>query len=195
MGRVREFDAGEALAAAMRVFWRQGYEATTVADLVEATGVAKASLYATFGDKHALYRAALESYAAGRDPGIVERLAGPGPALPAIKELLSSYAAGPFDLGCFVVNAAVERLPGDDAVALTVEASWETVETALQGALARARAGGELRAEADPVRLARFLLVVLQGLRVVAKGRPGSGRGDAAVSEAGALLDFWTVRS
>lgn len=69
-----------------------------------------------------------------------------------------------------MVNAAVERMPGDLAVARIVERSWDTVQLALTMALSRARAQGELPPDRDPAALARFLLAVLQGLRVLAKG-------------------------
>src|ERR1700679_3722681 len=65
MGRPREFDIDAALEKAMRLFWAKGYEGTSVADLTETLGVSRPSLYAAFGDKEALFRAALERYAAG----------------------------------------------------------------------------------------------------------------------------------
>ncbi|MEV6345271.1 helix-turn-helix domain-containing protein [Actinoplanes sp. NPDC051851] len=194
MSRVKEFDPDQALGAAMRLFWQRGYEATSMADLVEATGVARAGLYATFGSKHDLYVRALDRYVGERDPLLVERLAGPGPALPAIKAVLDDFVAEADragDLGCFVVNAAVERMPADTVVALSVETSWETLEVALTSALVRARGSGELVEAADPRRLARFLLVILEGLRVVGKGRTGALRARDAADEAFAALTQW----
>ncbi|GAA1619114.1 TetR/AcrR family transcriptional regulator [Actinoplanes couchii] len=194
MSRVKEFDPDQALGAAMRLFWQRGYEATSMADLVDATGVARASLYATFGSKHDLYVRALDRYVGERDPLLVERLAGPGPVLPAIKAVLDDFAAdteSAGELGCFVVNAAVERMPADLAVALSVETSWETLEVALTSALVRARGSGELVEAADPRRLARFLLVILEGLRVVGKGRTGAVRARDAADEAFAALTRW----
>ncbi|GAA2878134.1 TetR family transcriptional regulator [Actinoplanes cyaneus] len=194
MSRVKEFEPDQALDAAMRLFWQRGYEATSMADLVAATGVARASLYATFGSKHDLYLRALDRYVRQRDPVLVERLAGPGSALPAIRSVLDDFVAeatGAGDLGCFVVNAAVERMSADTAVALSVETSWETIEVALTSALLRARGSGELAAGADPRRLARFLMVVLEGLRVVGKGRTGAIRARDAADEAFAALLAW----
>ncbi|BCJ40585.1 TetR family transcriptional regulator [Actinoplanes ianthinogenes] len=189
MGRNKEFDVAEALDRAMRVFWQQGYAATSMSDLVAATGVARAGLYATFGGKHELYLKALDAYATARDPGIVARLAGPGAALPAVFALIRDYAAvDEARAGCFVVNSAIERLPADTEAALTVEASWSALEAALTSAFSRARAGGELTGEADPAALARLVLVLLQGLRVVGKGRPGSGRAPDAAAQAIALI-------
>ena len=65
MGRPREFDTDAALEKAMRLFWAKSYEGTSVADLTKALGINRPSLYAAFGDKQSLFRAALERYAAG----------------------------------------------------------------------------------------------------------------------------------
>lgn len=173
MARTKEFDPAVALEDALSLFWERGYEATSMADLVERLGVARASLYATFGDKHELYVKALVRYAETRDPDPVQLLSQPGPALPAVKVLLERYAeesiADRDRRGCMMVNAAAERLPLDRQVARVVESSWDRLEAALTGALVRARAQGELAEDADPSALARFLLVVLQGIRVMGK--------------------------
>ncbi|WP_436529792.1 TetR/AcrR family transcriptional regulator [Actinoplanes sp. HUAS TT8] len=197
MGRTKEFDVEVALDRAMRLFWAKGYEATSMSDLVEATGVARAGLYATFGGKHELYLKALDAYATRRDPAVVARLAVPGPALPAVFALINAYASpDEARAGCFVVNAAIERLPDDPQAALTVEASWSALEAALTAAFSRARAGGELSTDADPAGLARLVLVLLQGLRVIGRGRPGSGRATGAAGQAITLIQqFTTVRS
>src|ERR1700675_3846645 len=65
MGRPREFDTDAAMEKAMRLFWAKGYEGTSVADLTGTLGISRPSLYAAFGDKQSLFRAALERYAAG----------------------------------------------------------------------------------------------------------------------------------
>ncbi|HEX6359185.1 TetR/AcrR family transcriptional regulator [Actinophytocola sp.] len=190
MGRVKEFDPDAVLAAAMNLFWRRGYEATSTADLVAELGIARASLYATFGSKHELYLRALDHYLTERDPTIVELLSRPGPALPAVRALVEAYAteAGRDDCGCFVVNAAVERMT-DPAVARRVRTSWDTVEVALTSALLRARAQGELRADAQPRALARFLLVFLQGIRVLGRDDTSPERLADAVRTALTILD------
>lgn len=192
MSRVKEFDVGEACEAALALFRRQGYEATSVSDLVTHLGVAKASLYATFGTKHDLYVAALKRYAEQTDARVVAELSKPGSGVAAVKRLLDGYVAdilgeaGP--IGCFVVNAAIELLPHDPAVARVVERSWDTLEVALTMALERAKAQDELSADSDPATLARFLLTVLQGLRVLGKGSDAADRLHAAASQALRLI-------
>lgn len=186
MGRLKEFDPDAALDAAMHLFWRQGYEATSTADLVAELGIARASLYATFGSKHELYVRALDHYLR-RDPTFIERLSQPGPALPAVRALVESYAAEAAQ-GCFVVNAAVERL-SDDEVARRVRTSWDTLEVAFTSALLRARAQGELPADTQPRVLARFLLVFLQGVRVLGRDEHNPERLADAVRAALTILD------
>src|SRR3954469_20611636 len=125
-----------------------------MADLVQRLGVARASIYATFGGKHDLYVQAFERYLQARDPSIVEAVSQPGPALPAVRSLVEAYAEESLcderRRGCMVVNAAVEVMPRDPQIARMVEASWNTLETALTSVLTRARAQGEISDDKDP---------------------------------------------
>ncbi|MFJ5139568.1 TetR/AcrR family transcriptional regulator [Streptomyces sp. NPDC088707] len=194
MARTKEFDPDAALQAALGLFWARGYEATTMSDLVEHLGVGRASIYATFGNKHALYLKAMDRYLETRDPRIVEELSAPGPALPAVRALVRRFAAEASAEderlnGCFVTNSAAELGPHDTAVARRVELSWEQIETLLHAALTRARAGGELPAGRDPRALARMLLVLLQGIRVVGKASSDPARVRDAAEQALGLLD------
>jgi TetR/AcrR family transcriptional repressor of nem operon len=171
MARTKEFDPDVALDAAMELFWSRGYEATSTADLVEHLGIARASLYGTFGSKHELYLAAFDRYLRDRDPALLDLLSQPGPALPGVRAVVETYVRETVDdqrlRGCFVVNAAVELMAADTLVASRVRSSWDTIEVGLTSALLRARAQGELPRSADPRALARFLLVFLQGVRVM----------------------------
>ncbi|MGH3320628.1 MAG: TetR/AcrR family transcriptional regulator [Streptosporangiaceae bacterium] len=187
MPRTKEFDPDAALDAAMVLFWRNGYEATSMADLVEHLGIGKASLYGTFGNKHELYLKALARYVETRDPSPVEMLSQPGPVLPAVRALVESYARGPGAdqaPGCMVVNAAVECCPDDTQVERQVTSSWDALEVALTSALTRARAQGEISADKGPRSLARFLLVVLQGMQVVGRSGRDTARLSAAARQA-----------
>src|SRR3712207_8964185 len=76
----------------MELFWRRGYHATSLSDLTEHLGIGRASLYATFGPKHELYVRPLDRYRCTRTPSPVEVLGRPGPALPAIRTLLDTWA-------------------------------------------------------------------------------------------------------
>jgi TetR/AcrR family transcriptional repressor of nem operon len=193
VARTKAFDPDAALDSALELFWRRGYEATSMADLVEHLELARASIYGTFGGKRDLYLKALDRYVQTRDPDLVDVLSQPGPVLPAVRAVVHAYArdsAGDAHRrGCFLVNTAVELLPGDQLAARRVESSWDTLETALTSALTRARAQGELAPGKDPRALARFLLVVLQGLRVLGKGSPNPDRLRAAAEQALAALE------
>lgn len=192
MARTKEFDPEVKLHAAMELFLRQGYEATSVADLVEHLGLSRASLYATFGHKDELYRKALDRYNRSQPIQFDEVLAGPGPVLPLVAEVVNRFAAAAKQPdgsgGCLVVNAAVERMAADDAVARQVESSWDFLETALYLALSRAKAAGELAATADPRSQARFVLVMLQGIRVLSRSRAAAERIDDAARHTIAAL-------
>jgi TetR/AcrR family transcriptional regulator, transcriptional repressor for nem operon len=193
VARTKEFDPDAVLQKALELFWERGYEATSMADLVQHLGIARASIYATYGGKHDLYVKALERYQQNRDPALVEALSQPGPALPAVRSLVEAYAQESLRdrrrRGCMVVNAAVEVMPRDPQIARRVETSWDTLETALTSALTRARAQGEISADKDPRALARFLLVLMQGLRVLGRAHPDAGRLRDATAQALAVLD------
>jgi len=192
MARTKEFDPDVVLQKALELFWERGYEATSMADLVGHMGIARASIYATFGGKHDLYVKALDRYVQSRDPGLVEVLSQPGPVLPAVRALVEAYmresSSDDRRRGCMVVNAAVEVMARDQQAARRVEASWDTLETVLTSALTRARAQGEIPAGKHPRALARFLLVVLQGMRVLGRAHPDPDRLRDAAAQALTIL-------
>ncbi|MEU9253777.1 TetR/AcrR family transcriptional regulator [Streptomyces sp. NPDC048270] len=194
MARTKEFDPDVALQSALELFWRRGYEATSVTDLVQHLGIGRASIYATFGSKHELYLKAMDRYAEMYNPPLLAELSQPGPALPAARAVVRRFAAEAASPearlnGCFVTNTAAELAPHDRAAARRVEISWERVETPLHSALVRAQAQGELPEDRDPRALARMLLVLLQGVRVVGKASNDPARVRDAAEQALALLD------
>ncbi|MFK0176291.1 TetR/AcrR family transcriptional regulator [Streptomyces xanthochromogenes] len=194
MARTKEFDPDAALQSALELFWQRGYEATSMADLVEHLGIGRASIYATFGNKHELYLKALDRYAENRDPVLLTELSAPGPALPAVRGVVRRFAAeamadGSRLAGCFVTNTAAELASHDSTAARRVELSWQHIETLLHSALVRAQAQGELPASRDPRGLARMLLVFLQGVRVVGKASGEPGRVRDAAEQILTLLD------
>lgn len=194
MARTKEFDPEAALQAALELFWQRGYEATSMSDLVTHLGIGRASIYATFGSKHELYLRALDRYDRAGLPPIVRELSQPGPALPAVRAVVRRYATEAADEqlrrdGCMVTNTAAELAPHDPAAARHVERNWDQLETVLHSALVRAQAQGELPPDRDPLALARMLLVLLQGLRVVGKASADPARVRDAAEQALALLD------
>ncbi|MER6115881.1 TetR/AcrR family transcriptional regulator [Streptomyces sp. NPDC001743] len=194
MARTKEFDPDAVLQSALELFWRRGYEATSIADLVEHLGIGRASIYATFGNKHELYLKAMDRYSQGRDPHLLAELSQPGPALPAVRTVVRRFAAEAASPesrlnGCLITNTAAELAPHDRAAARRVELSWEHLEVLLHSALVRAQAQGELPGSRDPRALARMLLVLLQGVRVVGKASSDAARVRDAAEQALTLLD------
>lgn len=183
MARTKEFDPDVALRAAIDLFWRKGYEATSMQDLVDELGIGRASIYATFGNKHQLYATALARYSEQVGARVMERLSQPGPALPQVRELVRWFEADALaDLegkGCLVTNTVVEFPSADREMSRLTEANLDTLEAALAMALTRARHQGELVQGKDPVALARFLITLIQGIRVIAKTSDKRRLGDA----------------
>ncbi|MER7080518.1 transcriptional regulator, TetR family [Saccharopolyspora kobensis] len=191
MARTKEFDPEVALQRALELFWERGYEATSTAELVAHLGVARASIYATFGDKRRLYLKALERYLRITDESVVGVLSA-GPALAGVHRLIDRYAekaaADAERVGCMVVNAAVESSSRDAEVHRLVESSWSFLEASLTSALARARAEGDLPADREPRALARMLLVFFQGIQVMGRAPADADRIRDAAAQMRALL-------
>ena len=181
MGRPREFDTTQALDRAMRVFWAQGFEATSLCDLLCAMGLSKSSLYETFGSKHELYLAALDHYnrtvTATHVAAAIAAHASPKAGIAAVFHgLIDSMVTSQGGCcGCFLNNSAVEVAPHDPAAARRVCDGLDHVESAFCEALGRARAAGEIPDHRDTQALARYLNSSLNGLMVMAKARPERG--------------------
>lgn len=172
MPRHKEFDRTEVLDRALELFWHRGYEGTSMQDLVDAMGIHRGSLYGTFGDKHTLFLAALRRYDEVWICRFVEPLSTPGPVRPAVRRVLEQASREATDgvrRGCLATNSAVELAPHDPEMARRVKEMLFRVEDALQAALERGRGAGELPASVNPPAVARFLLGVLQGLRVLSR--------------------------
>ncbi len=173
MARPREFDHDRVVDRAVEVFWRKGFEATSIRDLVEATGLNRGSLYNTFGDKAGLFEAALERYMAGATPQHVVAAAETGPPRQVIEEFfarLVEFGASDTDRrGCLMTNTAAEMAARDKDVAARVAAAFQGLEDALFRLIQRGQETGEIAPWRDPRALARFLVAAAQGLRITAK--------------------------
>ncbi|WP_229904871.1 TetR/AcrR family transcriptional regulator [Lentzea cavernae] len=173
MGRPREFDTDEALDRAMEVFWRQGYEATTLGDLTAAMNIGKPSLYAAFGNKEQLFRLVLDRYSEG--PGSYGVRAA---EQPTARQVVEAFLKGTVETttqpqcpqGCLGVQGALAA--SDDGVAVhDLLAAWrERARGELELRFRRAVAEGDLRSDADPGRLARYVMTLSFGLAVQAAG-------------------------
>lgn len=155
----------------MRSFWAHGYAGTSIQDLVDATGVNRASLYATFGDKDRLFLASLDHYVAEVSARRLARLEAADSAREGIwsffDDIVSFGTREGRGLGCLLTNSLVELAPHDPQVAAKLNLTLGRVRDALEAAVRRGQAAGEFEADGDPKVLASFLLTVNQGLRVL----------------------------
>jgi TetR/AcrR family transcriptional repressor of nem operon len=176
MARPREFDIDITLNRAMEVFWEKGYEATSLDDLCEATGLSRSSLYAAFGSKRRLLLQSVDRYVDRRNPQIAAVLAQPLPIRDAFgalaRQFIDQIESGPGRRGCFLGNCAAELPRSDRAAQARIRRGLESTQATFRDALARAEADGELSAGADIDALAGFLTAGFQGLRLVGKVNP-----------------------
>lgn len=177
MARPREFDPEIAVDAALDAFWGRGYEATSLPDLLSATGLGRQSLYNAFGDKRALFLRCLRRFA---DAGVGSLAAAvaTGPVRQAIRALFERTVALPENelrRGCFLLNSAAEIGARDPEVARLAASTLARQERVFADVLRRGVRAGELDLSARRVeQLARFLMGSLQALRIVARADPAS---------------------
>lgn len=177
MGRPREFDAELALDQAMEVFWRHGYEGATIAQLTEAMGINPPSLYACFGNKEGLLKAALDRYTKLRGVWMDEVVAAPT-AREVAERMLMGIAQKQTDPanppGCLLVQGGVACGTGSENVPFELAARRAENEDQLRDRFVRAKAEGDLKPTSDPAALARYVSAVSVGMGVMASS--GSDR-------------------
>lgn len=159
----------------MTTFWERGYEGASLSDLTAATGVGRQSLYLAFGDKRALYLAALDRYRELFQAPLLAALAEGSDVRAVLRAALVALvdgSCGAPSTGCLLVNAATERAGHDDEVRRRVAAAFLALEDALVEALDAAADAGTLVTSRDHRSLARLLCTTVQGLRVVAAANP-----------------------
>ena len=192
MARPREFDQEAVLDAAVQCFWAHGYEATSVRDLIEKTGITGASLYNAFGDKRALYQRALDHYV---EDSVVDRIRrcealAPREAIGAFfAEIVRRSLDDHQHKGCMLVNAALDVAPNDPGFQTIVAAVLIRVEEFFLGRIEAGQVDRTITRSLAAKTLARHLLGVLMGVRVLARVRPERALLEGVVSGALALLD------
>jgi AcrR family transcriptional regulator len=177
MGRPREFNAETALDQAMEVFWRHGYEGATIAQLTEAMGINPPSLYACFGNKEGLLKAALDRYTKLRGVWMDEVVAAPT-ARDVAERMLMGIAEKQTDPanppGCLLVQGGIACGSGSENVPFELAARRAQNEDQLRDRFVRAKAEGDLKPTSDPAALARYVSAVSVGMGVMASS--GSDR-------------------
>jgi TetR/AcrR family transcriptional repressor of nem operon len=172
LARPLEFDRDKALVAAMQLFWRQGYTATSMSQLLETMEIGRSSFYAAFADKRSLFIDCLDLFTA-RTLDMLTRFRQQYPPQAAIREFfihtLIDVPARRAQRGCLMVNTILELADVDDELSHRAAASLGRVETEFESCLAEAVAAGELDTRQTPAELAQYLMMVNQGLRVASR--------------------------
>ena len=187
MARPTRYEREDVLEKAVQAFWDQGYCATSIARLVEATELQPGSLYAAFGSKEALFLEALDHYGARSAARIERFLSGAESPLDGVRHYLRQLAATVSNprvqRSCLLVNTVLELAQRNKAVRAQVNRQFDMIEALFRRALEAAQARGELAPEKDPRALASFLMASIWGLRVLAGTGPAPERAHVVVDQ------------
>ncbi|MGX5847374.1 TetR/AcrR family transcriptional regulator [Mesorhizobium sp. PL10] len=193
MARPREFDETAALDAAIQQFWANGYEATSVRDLAGCMGITGASLYNAFGDKRSLYRQALNRYVDQSFGDRVRRFETHLPPREAIRaffsEIIERSLADPQRKGCMLINSASEVAPHDPEFQPVIANILAEVEAFFRRCVDKGQKDGSIACLLSADDLARHMLAILVGIRVLVRARPERELLEGMVRPAMAMLD------
>lgn len=195
-GRPREFDADDTLERVVGLFWTRGFEATSMSDIVDATGLSKSSLYNAFGSKDELFRQAIDRYLERRSDMLHQALRDGQAGLDDIdgffrmadQELRSEFGR----CGCFAVNTSTELAIRDDSI-VTLSAEYrDEIRRSMLAALRRAAQLGEI----DERRIASYaevLTAFMLSLSVFARGGASRTEIDAQFAAIRTVIDGWRL--
>lgn len=188
----KQFDESQVLDRAMQAFWARGYEATSVNDLVAATGINRGSLYAAFSDKHTLFVRALERYDQQHRQRFLEDIeAGHAPReaiVETFRRVVDSSLGGRNRNGCLLVNTAMELSPHDPEVERIVRAGLEDFEAFFRSMIEAGKTDGTIPASVATIETAQMLLSLFLGLRVITRSRPDKALMNTVVAQVEAGL-------
>jgi TetR/AcrR family transcriptional regulator, transcriptional repressor for nem operon len=189
--RPREFDERDALEAAMRRFWADGFAGTSVRDLGEAMGLGQASVYNAFGDKRALFTQCLDRYLDANMRARIARVEKSFPPRQAIEAFLTEIVERSLEsrLGCLLANAALEVAPHDAQIAAVVADRMGELEAFFRRCVAAGQRDGSISPQVDPSDAAGLMLTTVMGMRVLARGFPNRAVLEGAVRQVLNVLD------
>lgn len=175
MGRSKEFEENEVLQKAMELFWQQGYEKTSMSDLVEHMGIHRKSIYDTFGDKHSLYLKVIERYGESSTAKYKSETLKAKTSYQAIQYIFDYIIEGNENkhYGCLFVNAATEFGPWDHEVLKKTEDAFSQAENSITEIIKQGQENGEFSRKYDNELLGVILHNALLGLRVLVKTSAG----------------------
>lgn len=171
MGRNKEFEEEAVLRKAMELFWKQGYEKTSMSDLVEYMGIHRKSLYDTFGDKHTLYLKTIDYYTVSISERLKTVILQADTASKGIKDIFAFMINGTNERpwGCFLVNAATELALCDKEVEEKIEAVFAQTEKLMRELVRKGQESGEFPRDLSAEALGEILHCTLLGIRVYAR--------------------------
>lgn len=171
-GPDKQFDRDEALNKALEIFWTKGFEATSMQELVDYMGINRASMYQTYGNKNALFTAALDRYVSSSLEQLEQTLEAPGSPLGNLYNIFLHFIEEGMQgekRGCFINNTAIELGPHDPVIAEKIRDFWKVFENLISEVLKRAIEQNELSGHLDTANTASLLNITLQGLVVKTK--------------------------
>jgi TetR/AcrR family transcriptional repressor of nem operon len=181
MARVREFDYGHVVDGALQLFWRGGYEATSLDGLLKVVGLSKSSFYGAFGSKYEMLLASLDRYIETVLQANIDDLRRGPPRAAIVRSFEKFLGFQPSGKVCFLHVCAIERGGHDQLVRLRVRRGLELLEEAYRDAIMRGQQAGQFAADAEARVLATFLVANLYGLQVL-------GRANVAVDTRRTML-------
>lgn len=186
MARPREFDTAKTLESIKALFWSKGFEGSSLQDLEEATGLNRQSLYRAYGDKRAMYLAALADYERQEVAGVAQVLSRPGRARERFailfETIISDAVISDDRRGCFLCNASVEQFPADAQARAEIGAALGRVVAAFNGVLAEDPDYSDARLRAQRT---AHIVAVYMGIRVLMKS--GASRDTLLAAASGAI--------
>ncbi|MEM7351887.1 MAG: TetR/AcrR family transcriptional regulator [Acidobacteriota bacterium] len=168
----KQFDVDETLEKAGQAFWSQGYEATSMQDLLAAMGIRKGSFYATYGSKHEAYLRSLKQYSEARmgELGDLVRGLGPVEALRAHFEAIYEDCVSPAGhRGCMVINCALELAHDDPEAQALVQSAIARHEGLLRHLIAAGQTAGDIDTTLDASATAKTMMALVMGMRVYSR--------------------------
>ncbi|OMH39478.1 TetR/AcrR family transcriptional regulator [Motiliproteus sp. MSK22-1] len=198
MGRPISYKPEQLLGDVTELFWRKGYFATSVADLVKTTGLNPGSIYNAYGNKVGLLEASLEFYgdrsikrarkSMGQSPNIEKAVSG------FFQRLIDSMVEDPDAKGCFLVNTWLELASHNVSIKSRIQSIFDGIEREFREALVRAQTRGGLKQEANPQVLAKYLMMSIWGLRVMGRMNPERAQLEAVANQSMAALRAVVVK-
>ena len=172
----KKFDEDKVLNKAMNAFWQNGYDGTSMRQLIGCMGLNPGSIYATFGDKKALFFKTMDCYTnqvREKHRELKKNNTPRGLIMALFDEMISTIQASPKHNGCFMVNTALDIAPQDKEIHKYISRWFEEMEEFFHHSITEAQKAGEIRKNLDPAKTARHIISLMCGAQVLARVNPG----------------------